>query len=335
MTQQNKRIQFTKAELLREWRLQGDVCEQFQAAVNEALGVSDEVRCIVSQITFALDKNLPQFEKVEDETIRRRVKHGNFTVQHNDKKIHVACRVFIFRDQQDYDAFERQYPSMFDCASYFMKRDFETRSPMYMIGMTLNLPMINGQIPSQIAQDKISHEVEHIFQQIKADRTFPNTCQYAAAATGLQSQNEAERQVALILYLNAPEEIEAFANGLYGYLMSWNVRFVDFNTAAYQSEAYQKLLQLQEAKEYIEKNLSTPDVVNACERYKVTPQKLLAIADDVRKRMLYKFGRVFVKAHSDKRLQENIRGIARCAFHPLIGPRQILESMARRKVLLG
>ena len=88
------------------------------------------------------------------------------------------------------------------------------------IMMRVNGYCISGNLKEELLMDTIMHEVEHIFQQIKAGKTLPTDGLYNKYAQPkyIYSENELERIVSNLIYLTDKFEIDGMVNGLYGEL---------------------------------------------------------------------------------------------------------------------
>lgn len=273
--------------------------------IKEELGIADEVKDLTSKILNIIKDKIKITKSVVFDNGAGR-KSGDFTIDAFGKKLTVFFTNYNFKDKTYYDkCIEKKGESFLDSTSnhYYLK------SKLIYNAISINIVSISGYFKDSIVAQDIQHELEHIFQQTKMGSSFNNEDFYNLVKSKLYSSNKFEHNVALILYMSFKSEIEGFANGLYAYIQK-HEHAPNINTYFYESDAYEKLEQVNISLNFIKENITNPDLKIVLEKYNrfgIYVKNIISIAEKTIHEMNYRFGRAFLKARNDL-MNEGIRG---------------------------
>lgn len=206
------------------------------------------------------------------------MKAGNFTIDAFDQKLTVFFTNYNFKDKTYYDkCIEKRGVSFLNSTSnqYYMK------SKLVYNAISINVVSISGHFKDNIVAQDIQHELEHIFQQTKINSSFNDNDFYNLVRNNVYSNNQFEHHVAMILYMSFKYEIEGFANGLYAYIKK-HEHALNINNYFHESDAYEKLEQVNISLEFIKNNISTINLKTVLEKYNqfgVNLENIISIAE--------------------------------------------------------
>lgn len=153
--------------------------------------------------------------------------NGRFDVKFLDTTIKLAYSFKNFKDKEYFDYAMRKNPEYRDGSSIFFSKRW--------VLMNVNLNGYSGIIDKPNAMDVISHELEHIYQQIKIGSQFTEKF-YNKIRVALNSQDKNVYKAAKLIYGCIKSEQEGFCNGLYSYLMAEPV--IDICDKVQNSDCY-------------------------------------------------------------------------------------------------
>ena len=171
----------------------------------------------------------------------------------------------------------------------------------------LNYIIYSNKIDKTKLYETIFHEIEHLFQQIMANKTFNKNDLYNLVKRNYNSNNGLTRAIARILYLSFDEEIESFTNGLYGFLVSSNSG-PNMTETIKESDLYKKIYEAEELMKLIRGNKDNENLLNSLSIFGINYNKL----DNVHKQTLDKIKRKVSKImirYRNKLYIEGMRGI--------------------------
>lgn len=256
--------------------------DEIRKVVSEELGIKDEMYEKALSVYENIKTDIPKREKTFTDDFE--LVSGTVSTDIEGLKVRVQyyCRNFYSQDTIDTYGIE----NLTTGGSAYLDKRF--------IMCTVNFYALNGSACKQKALETIQHEIEHVFQEIKADKRIPNSNFYAKMRTDMESQDEVRRKVARLIYGCLKSEQEGFVNGLYSFCM-----VDDFTAGPYTynnidgSEAYKLYDELKKNFFELRKN---PEMQKILSEYKWT-------VDDVGKKMknfIHRIGRVLIKVNNDK-----------------------------------
>lgn len=255
----------------------------------EELGISLIVVDKSKEIYNNIMDNLKQQEMQKSEICTFKVGVIECTI--DDIKFHISYTCRYFKD----DTFIKEYGEEYftEGASAFLSKNF--------IYCNINLYAISGTINKKLALSTIQHEIEHIFQEIKAEKSFPtDNDKYATMATDMQSKDIIYHDIARLVYCCYNTEQEGFINGTYAYCMTDN-----FNTNPFSSEPYTfySILKTPAGQLYQELMSLYKKLLNNKDMQKLLKDRYNMSLKEVEKsidRFKRKLGRLIIKINHDK-----------------------------------
>lgn len=86
---------------------------------------------------------------------------------------------------------------------------------VHIISLNLTLPVVGNQIMGFFPM-VIQHELNHIYQQIRMGKTYPDMLKYGQATSDMRFGTDGDtRTVATLIYRLHPTEQDSFVNGMY------------------------------------------------------------------------------------------------------------------------
>ena len=257
--------------------------------ITEELGIALEVSEKSKEVYNSIITDLKQQEMQKSEICKFKI--GNIKCILDDFKFNISYTCRYFED----DTFINEYGE--ECfteggSAYLNKR---------FIYCNVNLYAINGIINKKQALSTIQHELEHIFQEIKAEKSFPtDNDKYALMATDMQSENHIYHDTARIVYCCYNTEQDGFINGTYAFCLTDN-----FNTNPFSSEPYTfySILKTPSGQLYQELMSLYKKLLNNKDMQKLLKDRYNMSLKEVEKsidRFKRKLGRLIIKINHDK-----------------------------------
>lgn len=247
----------TKDIVPKEYLILNEISSKINEAINEELGISDEVKDKSAKLRDDVINRLKNIEKtIIDSGVSE--KKDNFQIEIANKKVFVQVHYYNFRDNTYYLNFIKKHGNI---------EHSSTSNDGRFNVIILNFYSISGYIDKIDLYDSIQHEVEHIFQQVKAKKTFGNSNLYLYAYNSLNSDQIEKRILALISYMSNSFEQDGYVNGLYAFLKE-NYRFNSKRFDVKESPVYNKLTDLIYAKDFLIKNKNNANLQNEISYYK-------------------------------------------------------------------
>lgn len=267
--------------------------KQVEMFLNEELGIANEVSLYSQDIIRIVKRD------IKSKTMQRPYKIDDGIMLKNG-------RVEI-PDLFGVKGFIINY-SLYICNDYSLLRNFLSKSSVNFGAsisferkeINLNCLMMDGEIQENTLSDSIYHELEHSYQMIKKNGELMGDKElYSLAAEHLSDSDEMVQTCARIIYYGKNEEINAFANGLYGYIK--NAVNLGYSTKQIidSSDIKQICTGLREWAEYVRLNAEDENMKRACDLFKCTPLKMYKKAEKSFKYAIRQMGRVITKAKKD------------------------------------
>ena len=187
--------------------------------INEERGISDEVynaaNEVLSLIRRDADMNMNDGNYASAFNGDAQVIRNEFSFDFAGEEISVVYNTYIFPSNDVYNSYKRMYPHQIMSATSQYKKDDAQIFVVY------NYVEGNGYDDSIC--DRVQHELEHLYQEIKKGGTFPRSPLKKRVNVGLMRRKDKNVFIAsFILYCARDYEQDAFANGLYNWLMNGN-----------------------------------------------------------------------------------------------------------------
>ena len=190
--------------------IEENIKKKLNNAINEELSVSNDVYNTSLNILLKINKYI---KKTEYKQIKKGIKIQEFSFHETilNKKILVEVIHYNFGNNEYFEQYETEI-------TYSDGSSISDGNRLNNI--KISCYSISNKFYSDNAMDVIQHEVEHVFQGIKGSKIITNFNKlYDTATNGLQSNNLKLKILSNIVYLSYKFEIDAYINGLYGYLM--------------------------------------------------------------------------------------------------------------------
>lgn len=277
----------------KEYVVLNEIALKINKAINEELGIADEVRKKSEEL---LKDVINRLKNIEKSIIESGVseKKDNFQIEIAGKKVSVQVHYHNFRDKTYYHNFIKKNGNI-EPSSISNNGRFNI--------IAIKFYSISGYIDKKDLYDSIQHEVEHIFQQVKAKKTFGESNLYLYAYNRLNSEQTEVRTLALISYMSNRFEQDAFVNGLYAFLKS-DFKYANASKSDVQeSPVYEKLTELIDAKDYLIKNKNNVNFQNEIniykEKFNLNYNDFLRLATSSINDITKKIGRTIIKFKND------------------------------------
>lgn len=188
--------------------------------INEERGINDEVynaaNEILSLIRRDADMNINDGNYASAFNGDAQVIRNEFSFDFAGEEISVVYNTYIFPSNEVYDSYKRMYPNQIMSATSQYKKDDAQIFVVY--------NYVENEGYDESICDRVQHELEHLYQEINKGGTFPMTPLKKRVNVGLMRRKDKNVFIAsFILYCARDYEQDAFANGLYNWLMNGNV----------------------------------------------------------------------------------------------------------------
>lgn len=190
--------------------IEENIKKKLNNAINEELSVSNDVYNTSLNILLKINEYI---KKTEYKQIKKGIKTQEFSFHETilNKKILIEVIHYNFGNNEYFEQYETEI-------TYSDGSSISDGNRLNNI--KISCYSISNKFYSDNAMDVIQHEVEHVFQGIKGSNIITNFNKlYDTAANALQSNNLKLKILSNIVYLSYKFEIDAYINGLYGYLM--------------------------------------------------------------------------------------------------------------------
>ena len=187
--------------------------------INEERGISDEVynaaNEILSLIRRDADMNMDDGNYASAFKGAAQVIRNEFPFNLAGEEIGVIYNTYIFPSTEVYNSYKRAYPHQIMSATSQYKKDDAQIFVVY--------NYVENEGYDESICDRVQHELEHLYQEIKKSGVFPMTPLKKRVNVGLMRRKDGNVfNASFILYCARDYEQDAFANGLYNWLMNGN-----------------------------------------------------------------------------------------------------------------
>lgn len=246
-----KKLTNEQRALIRE-----EIDNDIERLIKEELSISTELSNAANKIISMVEDDMKR-EKYKPINIDGvSYKEGNIRSNHFGKNIIVHYWYYNFFDKIYY---EKQ-----------RKRIKQINRNNNIDKIDITIFAISGYIDVNTLHDTIYHELEHIFQQTKADKMFTKSDMYEFVAKRkyeVQPENP-EYAICDSLYLSYDFEEDAYINGAYGFLMKVCDSYLDVESRLPQTQLYNVIEMLKFYYDIISKHKNRFDNVLHSASYK-------------------------------------------------------------------
>lgn len=208
-----------------------EIDNDIEMLIKEELSISTELSNAANDIIRMLEDSIKQ-EKSKPVNIQGvSFKEGSVEGNYFGKTIIVKYWFYNFFDKVYY---EQQ-----------RKRIREVNRNNNIDRIEITIFAISGHIIEDTLYDTIYHELEHIFQQTKADKMFTKTDLYAFMVKRRDEvkENTPEYVICDSIYMTYNFEEDAYINGAYGFLMKVCKSYLDVDETLPRTQLY-KIIEL-------------------------------------------------------------------------------------------
>ncbi len=221
-------------------------------------------------------------------------KTGGFNDTILGNNINVIYRITNFKDESYYKLGINNLPNFPNGFDFKHKK------------LSLDIVSIGGNVDQRTYADTIQHELEHLFQETKRDKSFTDDDLYKMALFLKNNFHDdpAAYMVGDLIYFSRQCENDAYVNGLYA-LLSDNYRNYHYPTAnvIHGSPVYKGIVNMRANKKWLEDNKDDQQVKELFaamnSQVHITPEKLLVFVDKSEKYLMNRIGKIIVKAQKD------------------------------------
>ena len=264
--------------------------EELKNAINEELSISLTVSNEANVVIREIEKMISDAEQCESEIPCTKKK--TFTFERNFIGVNVCFNVFYYNFISKESLFSAN--GKYD---YLSSYSYKVLNKWY---VGIRCYGVSGGLSKDDLSDSVQHELEHIFQGEKGNGKITEPSQkYFNIAANLSNSDEDKRRIAEILYISTDYEQDAFVNGLYANLLSKKSPIPYWGDIK-DSEAYAWLKKLDSNIEYINDNYKRDSIYEKSHEFGLSLDKLIKIAEQAKRRLLSKIGKVLIKVRKDK-----------------------------------
>lgn len=186
--------------------------------LNEEQGINQEVYEVANKVLSLIRNsaeylwNNEEYDEAFDDNAY--VVHGEFPFTLAGEEITVVYNSYMFQDQETYRSYVCKYPKMLKNATSVYSKD---KSQIFVV---YNYIKENGYDES--IYDRVQHELEHLFQEIQKEESFPSSelKKLVNRGLGMRIKEPNIFKASFILYCSRQYEQDACANGLYNWLQN-------------------------------------------------------------------------------------------------------------------
>jgi len=252
--------------------------------VKEELGIALEVTNTSNQIFQDILTDLRKQKPEKTDICFIKTGSVNSSLHGVNFKVNYICRNFSNKDLvENFDI-----DALTEGGSVFLDKRF--------VFVNVNLIAFNGTVDNKEALNTIQHEIEHIYQQIRANKRIPSDdLKYAKMKTDLEGNDENRRNVARLVYLCYKSEQEGFINGTYAWCMTNDAMTPPYNYSNIKNSPAGKLYtEMQELNEKVFNNHQLAEII--VNEYNLNQNQV----NKMMRGFARKLGRVLVKVNFDK-----------------------------------
>jgi hypothetical protein len=272
----------------------------FEAKLNqfivEELGISNEVTYEVLRISKEFIEKIESNK--ERNVINKDIKSSinNFTTKIFNEKVFVTINSIYFLNQGIYQDYKDK--GFVDDMGSSGVQIFPNRNKK-IIRLSINCFIVNGVLQRGF-YDTLQHEVSHIYQQLKANKSYPITNDYLKAKTIIydSAKSNDEKNVALIIYFLGCGELTAYENGLYQFLKNSEDGYKD-NSEIMEDVYNSSLYKFYQIADFCITNIDSPKIQNSLKDFRITKDKFLKMCHYTKWIIMKSIGRLIVKFKND------------------------------------
>lgn len=252
--------------------------------IKEELGIALEVTNTSNQIFQDILTDLRKQKPEKTDICFIKTGSVNSSLHGVNFKVNYVCRNFSNKDLvENFDI-----DALTEGGSVFLDKRF--------VFVNVNLIAFNGTVDNKEALNTIQHEIEHIYQQIRANKRIPSDdLKYAKMKTDLEGNDENRRYVARLVYLSYKSEQEGFINGTYAWCMTNDITTPPYDYKNIKNspagKLYNEMFQLY--KEIFNHKEMTMIITK---EYNLSKNKVIKSMKEFQNRL----GKVLVKVNNDK-----------------------------------
>lgn len=257
---------------------------ELKEIIKEELGIYKSIFDKTIEVYNAIVQDLPNRGKKHNENGEFIVQKGSIRTELDGHSFSVYYTYRNFKNRDVVDVYGEANLTM-GSSSYIGR---------YRAICNIDLYGVSGTIRKEKAVETIQHELEHIFQEFRADASIPNGDFYAKMRNDLESNDENRRKIGRLIYGCLKSEQEGYINGLYSYCM-----VDDFITPPYN---YSNIVDSDAGKLYVEisdilKELRNDiNLQNILKEYGWSIKKVETHIIN----FIHRIGRVLIKVNNDK-----------------------------------
>lgn len=273
--------------------------ESIKDAINEELGIADEVTAALYTIQEKLKEDYKQSFSVSTgiDGITRRF--GGFDVNVFGEELKVSWNCY------NYQNFELLQQHPMNTLGQYIKKTYDSPPELRIIILSLQ-----GNINYSITYDILRHELHHFYEDVKRGFKPLRKRELYKYARQLHKypKNDIRNMVGSIIYMSFKHEQTAFYNGAYEYLMTNTDVACNFRMKIQDTPMFGNLQHLYKCIDALEsigeenwKNgYHTREMADKLKYYyNITYNKLLKIGRRAVKEIVAKLGRAVIKAQDD------------------------------------
>ena len=210
-------------------RIREEIDRELETCVNEELTIADELSKAANNIIILIENDIKNCKALINRKDGYFYKNGYVSYKCFNKIIYTEYHYYNFFNNIYYNNSRKKIPQI------------NRNNNIDRISIVIFA--VSGNILGTTLYDTIYHELEHIFQQTKANKMFTKTEMYDYV---VRRKNEVEPSnpeylICDSLYLTYNFERDAYINGAYGYLLHTCKSYLDVDKAIEHTDLYQAI----------------------------------------------------------------------------------------------
>lgn len=259
-------------------------------AVDEELGISDEVSNLAMKLAVVLEDNVNKVPKTKKSP---GVFYNVITFPLKNvfgSPLTIKSTNFFFGDTKIYAGFRGNNPKPNNI--YSEKENM----------LQMNFDFINNKTFPEDFYGAFYHELKHMFQDVKRGSGYKKRPNYQTAAWGINNKNECIKIVSNIIYYATDRELYAFAGQAYEGIMNLNFTngvYDNVRDAVIDTKLYNGYIKLKEGMNYLIEHENDTLLTTVLKKFGVNFHQIYEHCEWAIKEYAKYIGRVIVKAEKD------------------------------------
>lgn len=226
-------------------KMRKEIFEDINRILYEEKGIADEVYSETSNIQLLIREKTPKEGNIDLPGFNFKGFQDLFPIELFGNKATLKITAYYPNNQKEFDFIKQN--GWLDCTSNI---SFIGNRPD--ISIEVSLVVMSRKILSDTYYETVQHEVQHIYQQLRGEKRFPDTNFYMGVSQRLHTTKDPiENAVTFLMYMMEKYEQDAYANGLFRFIIEKFDNNNSIDSLFEQSDAYRKLEKMKKSYQMI------------------------------------------------------------------------------------